>query len=291
MDFDALMKKKLGGKYNKPSLVESLPQTEDGQDQAKPKNKGQKKATFKPRVTCSQCDFVGIDGKEMDIHRKKHDRSFNCEECQFVAKFRIVLRRHQIKEHNKKCHHCDFSAATSASLKMHSQAEHGGGLLSNSAGFMITGDGSEEDVATNEEIGTNEEIATNEESRSPKKKMTKSEYLKRQMEVKLDHKSKKTLLRSFKDSFLTLKKKVANLHRQHGTEAEYIIIVKNNLQLPGGGGKTPSPTGGRFMVYGEDTLLTELLSTGLVFDSRFVMMANEFNMDTKDVNLENDKEP
>ena len=51
---------------------------------------------------------------------------------------------------------------------------------------MITGDGSEEDVATNEEIGTNEEIATNEESRSPKKKMTKSEYLKRQMEVKLD---------------------------------------------------------------------------------------------------------
>lgn len=45
------------------------------------------------------------------------------------------------------------------------------------------------------------------------------------------------------------------------------------------------------MVYGEGTLLTELLSTGLVFDSRFVMMANEFNMDTKDVNLENDKEP
>ena len=56
MDFDALMKKKLGGKYNKPSLVESLvevPKTKDGQDQAKPKNKGQKKATFKPRVTCS----------------------------------------------------------------------------------------------------------------------------------------------------------------------------------------------------------------------------------------------
>ena len=90
---------------------------------------------------------------------------------------------------------------------MHSQAEHGGVLLSNSAGFMITGDGSEEDVATNEEIGTNEEIATNEESRSPKKKMTKSEYLKRQMEVKLDHKSKKTVLRSFKDSFFNTKEK------------------------------------------------------------------------------------
>ena len=82
---------------------------------------------------------------------------------------------------------------------------------------------------------------------------------------------------------------MANLHRQHGTEAEYIIIVNNNL--PGSAGKTPSPTGGQFMVYGEGTLLTELLSTELVFDSRFVMMANEFNMDTKDVNLENDEEP
>ena len=209
MDFDALMKKKLGGKYNKPSLVESLPQTEDGQDQAKPKNKGQKKATFKPRVTCSQCDFVGIDGKEMDIHRKKHDRSFNCEECQFVAKFRIVLRRHQIKEHNKKCHHCDFSAATSASLKMHSQAEHGGGLLSNSAGFMITGDGSNEDVATHEEIATNEEITTNEQfpTRSPKKKMTKSEYLKRQMGAKLEHKSKKIFFAIVQRHFFNNKEK------------------------------------------------------------------------------------
>ena len=119
----------------------------------------------------SQCDFVGIDGKEMDMHRKKHDSSFNCKECQFVAKFRIVLRCHQIKEHNKKCHACDFLAATSATLKMHSQAEHGGGLVSNSAGFMITGDGSNEDVATHEEIATNEEITTNEQfpTRSPKK--------------------------------------------------------------------------------------------------------------------------
>ena len=76
---------------------------------------------------------------------------------------------------------------------------------------------------------------------------------------------------------------MANLHRQHGTEAEYIIIVKNNL--PGSGGKTPSPTGGQFIVYGEGSFLIELLSTGLVFDSRFVMMANKYNMDTKDVNL------
>ena len=192
------------------------------------------------------------------MHRKKHDSSLNCKKCQFVVKFRFFFRRHQIKEHNKKCHACDFSAATSATLNIHSQAEHGGGLMSNSAGFMITGDGSNEDVATHEEIATNEEITTNEQfpTRSPKKKMTKSEYLKRQMGAKLEHKSQKTILRS-----LTIKKKMANLHRQHGTEAEYIIIVKNNL--PGSGGKTPSPTGGQFMVYGEGSLLTELLTADL----------------------------
>ena len=103
--------------------------------------------------------------------------------------------------------------------------------------------------------------------------------------VQVENKSKKNILRSFKDSFLSLKKKIANLQKQHGTEGEYLIIVKNNLQLPG-----PSPTGGQFMVYGEGSLITELLSKGLTFDSRFVLMANEYNMDTKAVNRENVEE-
>ena len=33
-----------------------------------------KKATLKPRVKCSQCDFVGVDGKEMDVHRKEREK-------------------------------------------------------------------------------------------------------------------------------------------------------------------------------------------------------------------------
>ena len=37
-----------------------------------------KKATLKPRVKCSQCDFVGVDGKEMDVHRKEHENTFDC---------------------------------------------------------------------------------------------------------------------------------------------------------------------------------------------------------------------
>ena len=42
MDFDALMKKKLGGKYNNPSPVESQVAPPEKETQATPKNKGQK---------------------------------------------------------------------------------------------------------------------------------------------------------------------------------------------------------------------------------------------------------
>ena len=101
MDFDALMQKKLGGKYLKPGMGE----TEDSvQDVSLPKKTTQskKKATLKPRVMCSQCDFISVDGKEMEMHRKKHEKTFDCTECTFVANYMVVLRRHQINKHNKK---------------------------------------------------------------------------------------------------------------------------------------------------------------------------------------------
>ena len=186
MDFDALMQKKLGGKYLKPGMGE----TEDSvQDVSLPKKTTQskKKATLKPRIMYSQCDFIGVDGKEMEMHRKKHEKTFDCTECTFVANYMVVLRRHQINKHNKKCQSCEFSAATSASLKMHSQAEHGGGLLRNSAGFMITNEAPNDD--SNEDINEEPNVGV------PKKKMTKCEYLKRQKEVKVESKSKKTILR------------------------------------------------------------------------------------------------
>ena len=165
------MSKKLGGKYLKPSHVEKKVQenvesAKDGEDEiiltpppkeipTKTQNLGPKRATLKPRVMCSQCDFVGLDGKEMEMHRKKHETSFDCKECEFVANHKIVLRRHEISKHNKKCQSCKFTATSSAALKMHSQADHGGGLLSNSAGFMITNDApngvSNKDMAANEE--------------------------------------------------------------------------------------------------------------------------------------------
>ena len=121
-----------------------------------------------------------------------------------------------------------------------------------------------------------------------KKKLTKSEYLKREKVVNIEDKSRKDLVRSFKDVFKNLKKKIANLHKTHGAEPEYIIIVKNNMQ--GSGGKNPSPTGGLYMVYGEGKMFKEFMRNGIKFDERFVLMANEYDMETKSNDIDQDQQ-
>ena len=87
MDFDAWMAKKLRGKYSKPiqgetNVADIIETAEDEGDgiiltpppkvaPAKNQTKGQKKATLKHRVMCSQCDFVGIEGSKMERHRRE----------------------------------------------------------------------------------------------------------------------------------------------------------------------------------------------------------------------------
>ena len=319
MDFHALMRKKLGGKYDQPKftednsaredivandnaieVAEETDTEEDGQltpptkrpqlditltpppkesTPAKQDKQGKKKATFKPRVQCGDCNFVGMEGREMDMHKsKKHKKKKECDECHFVADISIVFRRHKIQKHQQKCESCEFTSATPSALKIHNQAEHGGGVLRTSAGFMITSDASN-DVCEEEPPQQGSDI------QKSMKKLTKCEYLQREKEVNLENKSRKDIVRSFKDVFKNLKKKVANLQKQHGAHPEYILIVKNNVQ--NAGGKNPSPTGGLYMVCGEGELLSEFLKNGIKFDDKFVMMANQYDMETKKVNVEN----
>ena len=88
---------------------------------------GRKKATFKPRVQCGECDFVGLEGREMSMHKtKKHKKKKECDECHFEADISIVFRRHKIQKHQQKCQSCEFTSATPSALKIHMQAEHGG---------------------------------------------------------------------------------------------------------------------------------------------------------------------
>ena len=58
--------------------------------------KTRKMATFRPRVQCGECDYVGKQGREMDMHRAKKHKKKECEECHFVAELSIVFRRHKI---------------------------------------------------------------------------------------------------------------------------------------------------------------------------------------------------
>ena len=73
---------------------------------------------------------------------KKHKKKKECDDCDFVADISIVFRRHKIQKHQQKCESCEFISATPSAMTIHKQAEHGGGVLRTSAGFMITSDAS-----------------------------------------------------------------------------------------------------------------------------------------------------
>ena len=168
-------------------------------------------------------------------------------------------------------------------MKVHEQAEHGGGVLRTSAGFMITSDASND--LHRDEAPPCQDSADQRSKRKP----TKSEYLRREKEVNIENKSRKDIVKSFKDAFKNMKKKIANLQKHHGAQPEYIMILKNNVQ--NSGGKNPSPTGDLYMVCGEGKLFSEFLKNGIKFDDQFVIMANQYDMETKKVDtLENMEE-
>ena len=121
---------------------------------------------------------------------------------EFEADLSINLRRHKLNKHHHKCESCEFSTRTSSALENHKRLEHEGGVLRTTAGFMITSDASSIIETEPQDRGLNLQTS--------KKKVTKSE-------------SRKDLVRSFKDVFKNLKKKIANLHKTHGAEPELIV--------------------------------------------------------------------
>ena len=58
----------------------------------------------------------------------------------------------------------------------------------------------------------------------------------------------KTNLNAFKAQFLTLKKKISALQMEVGTEPDFLLLVKNNLQDPSV--TKPSKMAGKYMCYG-----------------------------------------
>ena len=302
MDFDELMLKKLSGSKQALPLPEpsndsfrpldptagvDVPGVEVDQNQVNlmdvdippplQSNQRSKKtlglkgplASMRPRVKCSQCDFTGKEGQEMRGHvEKKHKTEFKCKECDFVTKNKVLHMKHRKMTHGKKkCESCAFNAENSGALKEHQQAEHG--IVSSSVGFMFT---NEHQV---EEPADIEEPVETEGPSNIKKRKNISDYLRGVKQVK-STKSRKNMTRSMKDQFLTIKKSVANLQKIHGVDAEFMLIVKNNIQSTGA--KNSAPTAGKYMVISEGKLKELFFGSGVKFDENFVIMENDFDM-------------
>ena len=160
----------------------------------------------------------------------KHQTEFKCKECDFITRNRVLLRRHmKSTPDKKKCESCHFVAENGSALKTYQQIEHG--IVSSSMGFMFTNE-----RQVNENLEFEEPVVTEGTS---KKRKNKSDYLRGVKKLKTT-KSKKNMTRSMKDQYLTLKKSVANLQNIHGVDAEFMQIVKNNIQIAGA--KNSAPT-------------------------------------------------
>ena len=60
-----------------------------------------------------------------------------------------------------------------------------------------------------------------------------------------------------------MKKKASRLQREVGSEPDFVLIMKNNLQDP----KTSnaSASAGKYLIYGEGKIRDKLLQSGILF--------------------------
>ena len=91
----------------------------------------------------------------------------------------------------------------------------------------------------------------------------------------------KTNLNAFKAQFLTLKKKISALQMEVGTEPDFLLLVKNNLQDPKIA--KPSKMAGKYMAFGKGDLSDCFFSSGIKFDTNnMYKLANNFNYDEEE---------
>jgi len=117
-----------------------------------------------------------------------------------------------------------------------------------------------------------------------KNKRSNSDRLKEPIKSKVENRSSKANVNSFKVKYLTLKKKTSSLQVEVGTEPDFCLIVKNNLQNPNT--SNAAPTAGKYMVYCEGPLRHQLLGGGTMFDyGSFYMMANNYDYTEEELNV------
>ena len=98
--------------------------------------------------------------------------------------------------------------------------------------------------------------------------------------AKHEKRTRKTNLNSFKEKYLNLKKKLSALQIEVGASEDFLLIVKNNLQVPSA--TQQSPTAGKYMIFGAGAIADQFFSTGFDFDtSHMVKMANNHNYEVE----------
>ena len=103
-----------------------------------------------------------------------------------------------------------------------------------------------------------------------------AERLKDPIVVKTQNRKQKTNLNAFKSKFLTLKKKVSALQMEVGTEPDFLLLVKNNLQDPSVA--KPSKMAGKYMCYGSGEISELFFKSGIKYNaSEMYKLANNFD--------------
>ena len=212
-------------------------------------------------------------GQKKKIEEKEEGRVHKCKICGKKKTSRKGLKMHKKQVHKEPAQEMDPEDNTSGKQKPDSfvsrlSKKTTGNTIRNNAGFMVMESG---------ENGENEEATPDlSENRTKPKKRKLSERLQDPIIVK--DRSKQVKVNSFRTQILTLKKKLSRMQREVGTEPDYVVLIKNNLQDPTT--SNPSASAGKYFVFGEGPIKEKLIERGVQFDQKqMFLMANNHNFD------------
>ena len=138
------------------------------------------------------------------------------------------------------------------------------GIINTTAGFIMLPESSDNGVSE-------ETIET-----VPKKQRRMAERRKAPIVAKHETRNRKINLTSFKQKYLTLKRKVSALHLEVGASEDFLLIVRNNLQEPSA--SQQCITAGKYMVFGVGPIAEQFYSSGINFETTtMVKMANNYD--------------
>lgn len=154
------------------------------------------------------------------------------------------------------------------------------GVIKTSAGFLRT----YQDMVENDGT-TDGEVAEEKEEVEIKKKSAR-EYLNEPAKVK-QLKIERSKMNSFWAKYKTLKKKVSQHQVEHGAEADFVLLIKNNVQDPSV--RNAAKTAGKYMVFAGGPAKQMLIEEGIKY-KRNTMYLMENHIDIKEEIVEEEEE-